>query len=128
VLIGIVGSLIGYLLLPFLNVTVVVVTLAMAATRMFFEFNIVSHFPLLSDQVPPQRGKVMTLSAALSLVGATLAGFTGPWLLVNVGVPALAWSSAVAVTAALGIVVAFVREPDERTLEIPSVQEGQIVK
>jgi predicted MFS family arabinose efflux permease len=118
VLIGIVGSLIGYLLLPFLNVTVVLVTLAIAVTRMFFEFNIVSHFPLLSDQVPPQRGKVMTLSAALSLVGATLAGFTGPWLLVNVGVPALAWSSAVAVTAALGIVTAFVREPDERTLEL----------
>lgn len=127
VLIGIVGSLLGYLLLPFLNVTVVLVTLAIAVTRMFFEFNIVSHFPLLSDQVPPQRGKVMTLSAALSLLGATLAGFTGPWLLVNVGVPALAWSSAIAVTVALVVVVGFVREPDERSIDLRQVRETQAV-
>ena len=63
---------------------------------MFFEFNIVSHFPLLSEQAPAQRGKVMTLGSAFSLIGGTVAGFTGPWLLVNVGVAGLAWVSATA--------------------------------
>ena len=57
VLIGIVGSLIGYLVIPFLNVNLILTTLSIAVTRMFFEFDIVSHFPLLSDQVPAQRGR-----------------------------------------------------------------------
>ena len=70
----------------------------------------------------------MTVSAALSLVGATLAGFTGPWLLVTFGVPALAWSSAAVVTLALLIVVGLVREPDERSIDLPQVQERQAVE
>ena len=110
VLLGICGSLIGYLLMPFFNVNVVAAVGAIAVARMFFEFNIVSHFPLLSEQVPAQRGKAMTLGAAFSLVGATVAGFSGPWLLVNLGVAGLTWLSAAAVTAALVIVLFLVRE------------------
>ena len=113
VLIGITGSLLGYLLMPFLNFAVIPAVLIIGVARMFFEFNIVSHFPLLSEQAPAQRGQVMTLGAAVSLVGATVAGFTGPWLLVNVGVPALAWSSAGVVAAALIIVLWLVRETPE---------------
>ena len=58
---------------------------AIAVTRMFFEFSIVSYFPLLSEQAPAQRGKVMTFGSAFALIGGTVAGFTGPWLLVNRG-------------------------------------------
>jgi predicted MFS family arabinose efflux permease len=44
------------------------------------------------------------------MLGATLSGFTGPWLYVNVGVAALAWTSAAAVAVGLVVVVLFVRE------------------
>jgi predicted MFS family arabinose efflux permease len=84
VLLGIIGSLAGYILMPFFNTGVIAATAAIAVARMFFEFNIVSHFPLLSEQAPAQRGKAMTLGAAVSLVSATVAGFSGPWLLINV--------------------------------------------
>ena len=113
VLIGIVGSLIGYLLMPVLNIGLVSAVLIIAMARGFFEFNIVSHFPLLSEQAPVQRGQVMTLSAAVSLVGATVAGFSGPWLLVTYGVPALAWSSAAIVTVSLLTVYFLVQERPE---------------
>jgi predicted MFS family arabinose efflux permease len=99
--------------MPVLNVSLIAAVLLIGVARGFFEFNIVSHFPLLSEQAPAQRGQVMTLGAAVSLVGATVAGFTGPWLLVNYGVPALAWSSAAVVTISLLTVYFLVQERPE---------------
>ncbi|PKL09199.1 MAG: hypothetical protein CVV51_05060, partial [Spirochaetae bacterium HGW-Spirochaetae-7] len=96
VLIGIAGSLAAYLAMPFLDSGVVPAIAVIAVARMCFEFNIVSHFPLLSEQAPSQRGQVMTLGAASTMLGATLAGITGPWLFVNSGVAAMAWTSAAA--------------------------------
>ncbi len=110
VIVGIVGSLVGYLLLPFLAQGVLLAVVAIGIPRMFFEFNIVSHFPLLSEQVPAQRGKVMTLGSSLALIGATVAGFTGPWLLVNVGIQGVVWTSAVAATVGLAVVLSLVHE------------------
>jgi predicted MFS family arabinose efflux permease len=110
VLIGISGSLVAYLAMPFLDTGVIQAVAIIALARMCFEFNIVSHFPLLSEQVPSQRGQVMTLGTAATMLGATLSGFTGPWLYVNVGVAALAWTSAAAVAIALVVVVSMVRE------------------
>lgn len=113
VLIGIIGSLAGYALMPVLNTSVTLAVVAIAFARMCFEFNIVSHFPLLSEQVPAQRGQAMTLGSAAALVAGTVAGFSGPWLLVTLGVPALAWSSGLAVAVALAIVLLLVREQPE---------------
>jgi MFS family permease len=110
VMIGIFGSLVGYLAMPFLDTGVIQAIIIIALARMCFEFNIVSHFPLLSEQAPAQRGQVMTLSAAMTMLGGTLAGFTGPWLYVNLGVGAMAWTSAGAVAVALAIVFALVRD------------------
>lgn len=110
VLIGIVGSLLAYCMMPFLDVAVVPAVLSFALVRMFFEFNIVSHFTLLSEQAPAQRGQVMTLGAAITTLGYTLAGFTGPWLYVNVGLRALAWSSAATIGLALIVVITLVKE------------------
>lgn len=110
VMIGIFGSLVGYLAMPFLDTGVYQAIIIIALARMCFEFNIVSHFPLLSEQAPAQRGQVMTLSAAMTMLGGTLAGFTGPWLYVNIGLGALAWTSAGAVAVALAIVAALVRD------------------
>ena len=110
VLIGICGSLVAYLALPFLDRGVIPAVVGIALSRMFFEFNIVSYFSLLSEQVPARRGQVMTLGTAITMIGATLAGFTGPWLYVNLGVGALAWTSAAAIAVAFGIVLVFVWE------------------
>ncbi len=110
VLLGIGGSLFGYLAMPFFNSSLALAVASIAVTRMFFEFNIVSHFPLLSEQAPAQRGKAMTFGSAFALLGGTAAGFTGPWLLINIGVAGLAWLSAAVVAAALVTVLLFVRE------------------
>ena len=110
VLIGIAGSLVGYALMPVLNTSVTLAVVAIAFARMCFEFNIVSHFPLLSEQVPAQRGQAMTLGSAAALVAGTVAGFSGPWLLVTLGVPALAWTSGLTVAVALVVVFLLVRE------------------
>lgn len=117
VMIGIAGSLAAYLAMPFLDSGVIPAIAIIAVARMCFEFNIVSHFPLLSEQAPEQRGQVMTLGAASTMLGATLAGFTGPWLFVNAGVAALAWTSAAAVAIGLVVVLLFVKEagaPDQK--------------
>ncbi len=110
VILGIIGSLIGYIVMPFFNAGVILVVAAIAVTRMFFEFGIVSYFPLLSEQAPAQRGKVMTFGSAFALIGGTIAGFSGPWLLVNVGVAGLTWVSAAAVAVALAVVLLLVHE------------------
>jgi hypothetical protein len=52
----------------------------------------------------------MTLGAAVSLVGATVAGFSGPWLYLTFGVRGLSAVSAVAVSVALVLVVSLVNE------------------
>ena len=82
--------------------------------RVTFEVRgIINNFPLLSEQVPAQRGQAMTLGSAAALVAGTVAGFSGPWLLVTLGVPALAWSSGIAVAVALAVVLLLVREQPE---------------
>lgn len=90
---GVVGAAIGFLVMPLLNISLVMAVVGIAVARAFFEFAIVSNIPLLSEQAPQQRGKVMTLGAAFNLCGATIAGFTGPWLYTNFGVWGLGLSS-----------------------------------
>jgi len=68
----------------------------------------------------------MTLGAAAVGIAGSLAGFTGPWLYVNAGVPALAWTSAAAVFIALGVAVFFVRENVNLSLhESPETGPGK---
>ncbi|MEZ4664271.1 MAG: MFS transporter [Caldilineaceae bacterium] len=94
VLLGVIGAAIGFLIMPLLNVSVVMAVLGIVLARAFFEFAIVSNIPLLSEQAPLQRGKVMTLGAAFNLCGATLAGISGPWLYTTFGVWGLGLVSA----------------------------------
>ncbi len=112
VLIGSVGALAGYLLLPWLNTGMVIAVLGVAVTRGFFEFSIVSCIPLLSEQVPAQRAKVMTLSSAISLGAVTLANFVAPALYADHGITVVAVTSAVAAAVGLLLLLLFVQEPD----------------
>lgn len=97
-------------LLPLLNVSLTAAVIGLFLTRISFEFAIVSNMTLLSEQIPAQRGKVISLSAASALVGATLSGLTGPWAYEQFGVWGLGPVSAVSSLLALGIFWAKVRE------------------
>jgi predicted MFS family arabinose efflux permease len=117
VIFGVAGSLLGYLLLPFFNTTLLLAVLGIALARGSFEFGVVSNFSLLSEQVPAQRGKVMTLSAAIGLLGATVASWTGPALYTSYGVPGLAAVSAAVTVVALVILLVWVRDGSGEEME-----------
>ena len=110
VILGSIGALIAYLLLPLFNTGLVSAVIAIAVARSFFEFAIVSYFPLLSEQVPEQRGKVMSLSTAFVLSGGAVASMVGPWVYRNYGIAGLSLSAALPVALALVIAVVAVRE------------------
>ncbi len=110
VLMGNLGALVGYLLLPWLNTTIFLTVFGIALARGCFEFAIVSHFPLLSEQVPLQRGKVMTLGSAMLLLGSTLASFSGPWLYTHYGVVGVSTLSAILVCLAIALLLTWVNE------------------
>ena len=103
VLIGCFGALVGYLLMPIFNVSLALAVVGIAIARTSFEFAIVSNISLLSEQVPLQRGKVMTIGSAATLIGATIAGTSGPWLYTVYGVWGLSLVSAA--FTALGIII-----------------------
>ncbi|MCE7985065.1 MAG: MFS transporter [Caldilinea sp. CFX5] len=123
VLIGTTAMLIGYVLLPFLNVALPLAIAGIAITRGFFEFGIVSQISLLSEQVPEQRGKMMSLGSAFVMVSGALANITGPWLYVNYGVSGLCLISVLALIASLLVLVAFVREPQTGTQRVAAAVE-----
>lgn len=109
--IGIAGAVIGYTLMPFLNRSLPLAVLSIAIPRCFFEFAAVSNFPLLSEQIPSQRGKVLSISMTAGLIGSTLAGLTGPWAYYRFGVPGLSMGSLVLALTALLILLFVVKEP-----------------
>ena len=112
VMIGTVGTLIGYALLPWLNSSLVVAVAGIAFTRGCFEFGIVSQISLLSEQVPDQRGKMMSLGSAIVMIAGAVATITGPWLYVYYGVWGLCITSVVALLLSLAVLIGLVREPE----------------
>ncbi|HKJ84812.1 MAG TPA: hypothetical protein VKA06_01990, partial [Spirochaetia bacterium] len=93
-----------------LNRSLALAVLSIAIPRVSFEFAVVSNFPLLSEQVPESRGKVMSLGMTAGLLGATLAGLTGPAAYLRFGVWGLGPVSCVAALVSLVLLVSFVRE------------------
>lgn len=110
VLLGNLGALLGYCLMPFLNIGIVPAVLGIALARGCFEFTIVSHFPLLSEQVPEQRGKVLTLGSVGTLGAGTIASFTAPWLYTHYGASGVSLVSLISVCGAIVLLLAWVRE------------------
>lgn len=111
VLFGLAGCLALFILLPVLDRSLVWVVAALALSRFFFEFGTVSHMSLVSEQVPSQRGKVVTLSFATGVVGGALSGFTGPLAYAEYGVAGLAPVGAVAVALGYLLIWGWVKEP-----------------
>jgi predicted MFS family arabinose efflux permease len=110
---GMIGVFVIYAALPLFNVALLPVVVALALMRFFFEFSIVSNISLISEQVPAQRGKVMTLSAAFTLTASTLAGLTGPWAYTEFGVMGLGPVAALCVGISTVLVVTLVKEKNE---------------
>jgi predicted MFS family arabinose efflux permease len=118
VILGVIGAMLGYLLIPVFNIAVLPAVLSAAVTRGFFEFAIVANLSLLSVQSPNQRGKVMTLSAALILGCSTIATFTAPALYPLIGITGIAIISFVSTAFALLLYITRVREQDQSEVVI----------
>ena len=99
---GMLGSVLVYTSLPLINIGLAPVVAAMVLLRFVFEYGIVSAIALISEQAPDRRGKLISLSVALNLLGSTLSGFSGPWMYTRFGV----WG--LGPVAAVGTLTAFV--------------------
>lgn len=101
----------AFLLLPVMGaLTLVPALLGLLLARFAFEFSVVGLIPLLSEQVPNQRNKVLALGATAGLLGSTAAGFTGPWAYARLGLAGLALPSAALLSLAWLLVRQFVRD------------------
>ncbi|MCA9994793.1 MAG: MFS transporter [Anaerolineales bacterium] len=76
--IGALVSTFTYLLLPLLNDSLTWLVVGLFIVFFFYQFAMVNAIILTSMQIPAQRGKMMTLGAALGTSGISLANFTGP--------------------------------------------------
>lgn len=119
VIVGNIGALIGYLLIPWLNVAMIPAVISLAITRCFFEFAVVANLPLLSGQSPTQRGKVMTLNSTFVLTCGTIASFSAPTFYTTIGITGIATISVLCTILSLLLLFTTVRE----NKVIPIVQE-----
>jgi len=113
VILGTAGVLLGYAMLPFLNHSLIGAVIGIAFTRTAFEFGLVSQISLISEQLPAQRGKMISLAAAFVLSGGTIASLAGPWLYTTQGITALCWTGIGATALALVLLITQVDEGAE---------------
>lgn len=109
-LLGALVAVSGYLAAAFLQLPMVGAIALIGVARLGFEFAIVSYFPLVSEQQPAQRSKIMTLGSAISLTFATAAGFSGPWLYTHYGMGGVVLVSGVATALAVVVLTLLVKE------------------
>jgi len=110
VLIGVAGMAVSFILLPFLNTGLIPALAGLSVSRCFFEFAVVSNLPLLSEQAPLHRGKVMSFGITANLIGTTVAGLTGPAAYLKFGIWGLAPVSLASSVAAFLLLIFVVRE------------------
>lgn len=111
VLIGAGSAFLSFLFLPHFDVSAALVIGGLALSRFAFEFSVVSNIALLSEQVPAQRGKVLSQGAMVMLAGFSLGSLAGPWLFERFGVGPWSWTSAASMAVALALLLLTVREP-----------------
>jgi len=111
VLAGSLGVLGVSLALPLGAHGLVPALLIIAALRLCFEISVVANLALVSEALPQQRPQALSLSLAAGLLGAGLAGLSGPWCYARWGVVSLAPISSVTALAAVLVVWRFVVEP-----------------
>ena len=107
---GMLGSVLVYGALPIVNVGLLPVMVVLVLLRFTFEYGIVSAIALISEQAPDRRGKVISLSVALNLLGATFSGFSGPWMYSKFGAWGLGPVAAGCTLLALALLTLWGRE------------------
>lgn len=112
VLTGAVIACIGFWILPLLDATLVSAVIGLLIARGAFEFAIVANMTLLSEQVPEQRAKLLTLGTAFSVISTGVAGLTSPWIFAHYRLPGMAAVSGTAVFLSLLVLWWGVREPE----------------
>ncbi|MEX2540843.1 MAG: MFS transporter [Trueperaceae bacterium] len=122
VLAGVSLCLVGYLALPLVVGSALSAVVALAVLRFLMQVAYVSNVPLLSEQVPRQRGKVMAFGLATGQVGMAAAGLTGPWAYLTFGVSGLGIISAAAMVVALIITIVWLREVPQ----VPAATGGSV--
>lgn len=109
-LLGMTCSMLVFILVPLVRHELWSIIGVLAVARAFFEFGTVSQISLVSEQVPTQRGKVMTLAFACGLIGNTLSGFSGPWAYTRYGIIGLAPVTVVMIAIGLIMTATWVKE------------------
>ncbi len=107
---GILGSTLFFGLLPVVNIGLWPVMVILVLLRFAYEYGLVSAIALISEQAPDRRGKLMSLTVAINLVGITFTGFTGPWMYTNFGAWGLGPVAAGSTLAAFVLVTVWGRE------------------
>ena len=107
---GILGSTLFYGLLPVVNIGLWPVMVMLVLLRFAYEYGLVSAIALISEQAPDRRGKLMSLTVAINLVGITFTGFTGPWMYTRFGAWGLGPVAAGCTLAAFVLVTVWGRE------------------
>lgn len=102
--------MVGCLVLPWLNQGLWWATVGLILVRFSFELSAVSVLPLISEQAPEQRGKLMSLMVATSLLGTSFGGLTGPWAYEQWGVWGLGYVPALSFLLTVLIAWLWVRE------------------
>ncbi|MCE7981183.1 MAG: MFS transporter [Caldilinea sp. CFX5] len=110
VLLGWAIALVVTTLLPWLDRGLLWAVGALVLLRAASEFAIICHMSLVSGQSTTQRGKILTLAFAVSIVGGTLASFTGPPAFTAYGVWGLGPVTALALFVAMVIMLRWVQE------------------
>jgi MFS family permease len=90
--------------------------LGLGVLRFALQLTYISNLAILSEQVPLQRGKVLSIGFTAGQLGLACASLAGPWLYVEVGAFAL---GAVAAVASLAIVAV----ASNALLEAPTLEE-----
>ena len=112
-LLGIVGSLAAYSLLPFLNRGLVASVVGIAAFRFCFEVSTVGCAPLLSELATRQRGKAFAVGLLSGLAGYSVAGLTGPAAYASHGVSGLGVVSATTSVVSLMVLLFMIKMPSQ---------------
>ncbi|MFB6286514.1 MAG: MFS transporter, partial [Candidatus Bipolaricaulia bacterium] len=118
VLLGLVAMIGANLLLPLFDVGRIPAILGTMLALAMLEFTIVSHIPMMTEQVPEQRGKVMSLAAATSMIGRTLGSLTGPWALASFGIGVVGPLAAVIAGGAVVTLTRFVRDAEVEAADV----------
>jgi len=113
VLVSVACSVIAYLLLPVLNTALYAAIFGIILTRITFEGGMVGNISLLSEQIPLQRAKVLTVASAAVTIGVALGNLVGPSSYSSWGIGAIGFVSAASALLATIIVFRWVKEGEE---------------